>query len=123
MLRHRRRIDGREASRKRATPFRPRLVVMAKAPVAGAAKTRLAREIGVAAATRFARQATAALLQRVALDPRWQTILAVSPDASVASRCWPRGVARIGQGRGDLGRRMQRLFQRMPPGPAIIVGT
>ena len=96
---------------------------MAKAPVAGAAKTRLAREIGAAAATRFARQATAALLQRVARDPRWQTILAVSPDAAVASRCWPRGIARMGQGRGDLGRRMQRIMQRMPPGPVVIVGT
>ena len=96
---------------------------MAKAPVAGAVKTRLAREIGVATATRFARQATAALLQRLARDPRWQTILAVSPDAAVASRCWPPGIARIAQGRGDLGRRMQRLMQRMPPGPVAIVGT
>ena len=96
---------------------------MAKAPVAGAAKTRLAREIGTAAATRFARQATAALLQRVARDRRWQTMLAVTPDAAVASRCWPRGVARVGQGGGDLGRRMQRLMQRMPPGPVVIVGT
>jgi len=96
---------------------------MAKMPVAGGAKTRLAREIGVAAATRFARQATAALLQRVAHDRRWHTILAVSPDAGLASRCWPRGVARIGQGRGDLGRRMQRIMERMPPGPVVIVGT
>ena len=65
---HMRRRD-RRAPRKRAAPFRCRLVVMAKVPVAGRAKTRLAREIGVAAATRFARQATAALLQRVARDP------------------------------------------------------
>jgi rSAM/selenodomain-associated transferase 1 len=92
-------------------------------PVAGGAKTRLAREIGVGAATRFARQATAALLQRVAHDQRWQTILAVSPDAGLASRCWPRGIPRIGQGRGDLGRRMQRIMRRMPPGPVVIVGT
>jgi rSAM/selenodomain-associated transferase 1 len=96
---------------------------MAKVPEAGRAKTRLAREVGVAAATRFARQATAALLQRVAHDRRWHTILAVSPDAGLASRCWPRGVARIGQGRGDLGRRMQRIMERMPPGPVVIVGT
>jgi len=111
------------APRKRAAPFRCRLVVMAKVPEAGRAKTRLAREVGVAAATRFARQATAALLQRVAHDRRWHTILAVSPDAGLASRCWPRGVARIGQGRGDLGRRMQRIMERMPPGPVVIVGT
>jgi uncharacterized protein len=96
---------------------------MAKAPVAGGAKTRLAREIGVATATRFARQATAALLQRVVRDRRWQTILAVSPDAAVARRFWPRGITRVGQGRGDLGRRMQRLMERMPPGPVAIIGT
>src|SRR6476661_7654873 len=94
----------RRAPRKRAAPFRCRLVVMAKAPVAGGAKTRLAREIGVAAATRFARQATAALLQCVSRDPRWQTVLAVSPDAAVGSRSWPRGIARVTQGGGDLGR-------------------
>jgi rSAM/selenodomain-associated transferase 1 len=96
---------------------------MAKAPVAGSVKTRLAREIGAGAAIRFARQATSALLQRVARDRRWQTILAVSPDAGLASRCWPRGVPRMGQGRGDLGCRMQRIMQRMPPGPVVIVGT
>lgn len=96
---------------------------MAKAPVAGGTKTRLAHEIGVAAATRFARQSTAAVLQRLARDPRWQTILAVAPDAAVASRCWPRGIARVGQGRGDLGRRMQRIMERMPRGPVAIVGT
>jgi uncharacterized protein len=119
----RRRIEKLGAPRKPAAPFRLRLVVMAKMPVAGGAKTRLAREIGVAAATRFARQATAALLQRVTHDPRWRTILAVAPDAGLASRCWPRGVARIGQGRGDLGRRMQRIMERVPPGPVVIVGT
>ena len=123
MLGPRRRIDRQGASRKRAAPFRCRLVVMAKAPVAGGAKTRLAREIGVAGAMRFARQATAALLQRVAHDRRWQTILAVSPDAAVASHCWQRGIPHVGQGRGDLGRRMQRLMERMPPGPVAIVGT
>src|SRR5262245_15955402 len=77
----RRRIEKLRAPHTHAAPFRCRLVVMAKEPVAGRAKTRLGREIGVAAATRFARQATAALLQRVGYDPRWQTILAISPDA------------------------------------------
>jgi len=96
---------------------------MAKAPVAGSSKTRLAREIGVATAVRFARQATAALVARVRRDPRWQAILAASPDSSVASPFWPRGIARITQGRGDLGRRMQRIMARMPPGPVVIIGT
>jgi rSAM/selenodomain-associated transferase 1 len=116
-------MEDREAPRKPAAPFRCRLVVMAKAPMAGAAKTRLARGIGLAGATRFARQAVAALLQRVAHDPRWHTTLAVSPDASVASRWWPASIARAGQGRGDLGRRMQGIMECWPPGPVVIVGT
>jgi uncharacterized protein len=96
---------------------------MAKAPAAGAVKTRLARAVGVANATRFARHATAALLQRLAPDPRWQTILAVTPDVAVSSRCWPRGVIRVRQGKGDLGCRMQRIMDMLPPGPVAIIGT
>src|SRR5262249_19738378 len=92
-------------------------------PAAGAVKTRLARALGVATATRFARHAAAALLQRLAPDPRWQTILAVTPDEAVNSRCWPRGVVCVRQGNGDLGARMQRLMDRLPPGPVVIIGT
>jgi hypothetical protein len=96
---------------------------MAKLPVAGRVKTRLAREVGTVEATRFARHATAALLQRLGVDRRWQTTIAVSPDTAVASRVWPRGPARLPQGRGDLGQRMQRLFSSLPPGPVVVVGT
>ena len=96
---------------------------MAKAPIAGAAKTRLGAEIGVAAATRFARQASAALLVRLGQDRRWQTILAVSPDGQATSPIWPSQFVRCGQGRGDLGQRMQRQFCRHGRGPLIIVGT
>jgi rSAM/selenodomain-associated transferase 1 len=98
-------------------------VVIVKTPVAGAVKTRLAREVGVVQATRFARHAVSALLGRVGADPRWQTILAVAPDPGTASRCWPRGLSRMPQGPGDLGARMQRIFDALPPGPALIVGT
>lgn len=111
------------ALRGRAAPFRCRLVIMAKAPVAGAAKTRLAREVGVATATRFARQCCAALIARVGFDPRWETLLCVTPDAAGASRHWPRELVRIPQGRGDLGMRMQRILDDVPPGPVVIIGT
>jgi uncharacterized protein len=122
-MRFRRKSMIAKASRRCAAPFRCRLVAMAKAPVAGAVKTRLARDAGVAAATRFARVAAAALLGRMGADPRWQTTLAVTPDTSVASRCWPHGLARMPQGGGGLDERMQRIFDRLPPGPVVIVGT
>jgi uncharacterized protein len=96
---------------------------MAKAPMAGVVKTRLAREIGVVGATRFARHAAHALLGRVASDPRWQTIVAVAPDTGVVSRFWPHQLARMPQGGRDLGARMQHIFDHLPPGPALIVGT
>ncbi len=96
---------------------------MAKAPVAGRVKTRLATEAGVGTAVRFARHSIAALLQRVGRNAPWSTTLAVTPDTAAASRLWPPGVAAIPQGGGDLGARMQRLFDHAPPGPVVIVGT
>lgn len=111
------------ASRQRAAPFRCRLVVMAKVPVAGRVKTRLAREVGTSRAVGFARMAGAALLGRVARDARWETWLAIAPDCGIHSRVWPQSVPRMAQGRGDLGSRMQRIFAVLPPGPVVIVGT
>jgi hypothetical protein len=104
-------------------PFRWRLIVMAKAPVAGSVKTRLGRQLGVAVALRFARHSAAALLRRLGVDTRWSTTIAVAPDSAVSSRLWPRGVALTPQGHGDLGARMQRIFDSAPPGPAVIIGT
>lgn len=101
---------------------RPTLYVMVKAPVAGAVKTRLAAVIGAAEALRFYRSSTDALLRRVGSDPRWRTVLAVSPDRFLGSRFWPANLPRVAQGPGDLGDRMQRLLQR-PRGPGILIGS
>jgi rSAM/selenodomain-associated transferase 1 len=108
---------------KRRPAFAPRLVIMAKAPVAGRVKTRLIREIGVAEATRFARVALRTTLGRFGLQPFWQTILAVTPDAATASHVWPRGLHVIGQSAGDLGTRMQRPMRDFPPGPVCVIGS
>ena len=96
---------------------------MAKVPVAGRVKTRLAADTGTATAVRFARHCTMALLQRVATNAPWQTTLVVAPDSAVRSRIWPRGLAVARQGGGNLGMRMQRCFDRALPGPLVIVGT
>jgi uncharacterized protein len=104
-------------------PFRPRLVIFAKAPVAGSVKSRLARQLGVALATRFARQCAQALLARVAFDRRWETVIAATPYAQHVGRFWPAGIGRCAQGPGDLGERMQRIMANLPPGPLVIVGT
>lgn len=96
---------------------------MVKEPVAGRAKTRLARDVGVAPAVGFARTQAQALIARLAGDRRWVTYLAVAPDTALGSRAWPLRLARLPQGRGDLGRRMQHCFAASPPGPVIIVGA
>jgi rSAM/selenodomain-associated transferase 1 len=99
------------------------LVIMAKFPQAGAVKTRLARQVGTAAAVRFARVNTAALLRRLGGDMRWRCWLAVAPDRAARARLWPGQPAVTGQGPGGLGARMQRLFDTMPPGPVILIGN
>jgi uncharacterized protein len=105
--------------------YGPRLIIMAKSPKAGRVKRRLAREIGATKATEFARVCLSHTLLKLARDKRWRTVLAVSPDTETHAASWPRsgaGIERLAQGSGDLGTRMQRLFQGLPPGPAIIVG-
>jgi rSAM/selenodomain-associated transferase 1 len=96
---------------------------MAKAPVAGRVKTRLGRQIGAAAAARFYRHSLAALIQRLASDPRWETTIAVAGDGTLAARLLPHRAKRMRQVSGDLGARMQAIMDRLPPGPAVIVGT
>ncbi len=101
------------------------LVIMAKQPVMGRVKTRLAAAVGASEATRAYRVMLADILRRLAGDRRWITWLAVSPDWAARPACWqgdfkPRLIA---QGPGELGRRMQSLMDRLPPGPAVIVGS
>ncbi len=103
--------------------MRRHLVVMVKEPRPGLVKSRLGREIGATRAAWWFRHQTDRLLRETA-DPRWRIWLAVSPDREgMTSRVWPAGLARLPQGRGDLGRRMARVFAGLPPGPALIVGA
>ena len=104
------------------------LVIFAKEPRLGAVKSRLARDIGAAAALRFYEETLHALIARVAHRAPWRCWLAVTPDgfAPLAQRRWrslPRDLAVIAQGQGDLGVRMARSFARLPPGPAVLIGS
>ena len=74
-------MGKRNARRPARASYAPRLIVMAKSPCAGRAKRRLAASVGAISATRFYRSCLAHTLMRLARDPRWQTLLAVSPDS------------------------------------------
>ena len=115
----------RDAGPKRRASLAKHLVIMAKSPALGRVKRRLGREIGDVAALRFYRSCLSHSALRLARDPRWRTVLAINPDRDVGARFAPSplNIARLPQGDGDLGRRMQRLFARLPPGPTIIVGS
>jgi uncharacterized protein len=102
---------------------RKSLIIMVKVPEAGRVKTRLARGVGLVRATQFYRVATARLLRRLASPGEWSLVLAVTPDAGVDTVMFPTDVDRVAQGRGDLGQRMQRLMDGMPPGPIVIIGS
>lgn len=102
---------------------RARLVVMVKEPRPGRVKTRLGREIGMVEAAWWFRRQTARLLRRLE-DPRWELVLAVTPDAEgMESRIWPAHLPRIAQGAGNLGDRMGWIFRSLPPGPVCIIGA
>lgn len=102
--------------------MRPTLVVMLKEPRPGRVKTRLGQDIGMVNAAWWFRHQVRRLLRQLQ-DPRWQVVLAVSPDvAGLQSRVWPAHLARVPQGKGDLGDRMGRLMWQLPPGPVCIIG-
>jgi hypothetical protein len=103
--------------------FARHLVLMVKEPAVGRVKTRLAREVGAVRAAAFYRHTAAAVLGRLGAAREWRTILCVAPDAARMSCIWPASFQRLAQGGGDLGARLQRVIDRLPPGPVVIVGS
>lgn len=104
--------------------MRDTAIVFARVPRLGTVKRRLARDVGTRRALRFYLRTLSMLLHALAADRRFRTVLAVTPDR--ARFRLPlgvgRGVARIGQGRGDLGSRMARVLGRFPHGRAALIG-
>ncbi len=95
---------------------------MVKEPRPGRVKTRLGADIGMTAAAWWFRHQTCSLLRRLR-DPRWELVIAVSPDREgLISRVWPAHLRRVPQGAGDLGDRMARLLRSFP-GPSLIIGA
>lgn len=105
------------------------LILFLKVPRLGRAKTRLARDIGKTAAWAFSLHAARRAVRVFAADPRWRTWVALAPDGSATDPAVrailriPEHVSVLPQGAGNLGERMQRAFDALPPGPAVLIGT
>ena len=99
------------------------LVLMAKPPLMGRVKTRLAREIGPVGAVRFYRHAVGRLLHSLHRPDEWTLRLAVNAPAGDSYECWPGHAERMPQGEGSLGDRMNFVLDNLPAGPTVIIGT
>lgn len=101
------------------------LLILAKPPLMGLAKTRLARDLGSPAqASRIARFLTRRTLAQVS-DPRWHTRLLVAPARHLhhLELCPDRLRDRQVQAHGDLGDRLQAAFLGAPHGSVLVIGT
>jgi rSAM/selenodomain-associated transferase 1 len=101
------------------------LLIFARAPRMGRAKTRLARDLGVAAAWRVNRLLHARTLRAVR-DPRWRTLLCVAGRGDLRARfpgLWPDDLERTAQGPGDLGARLMRAFRSAPAQRIAVIGA
>jgi rSAM/selenodomain-associated transferase 1 len=91
------------------------LIVFAKAPVPGQAKTRLARVIGAQAAAALAARMLDHTLAQAVLADIGSVELCGTPDAAhplLAAAAERAGVPLTTQGEGELGERMARAFER-----------
>lgn len=104
--------------------WRPVVCVYVRAPMRGAVKRRLAKDIGDRAAHAFYRATTRTLLRRIAGDAHWSVVLCVAPDRFARrGRFWDPRLSRESQGPGDLGVRMARTLLRRAGTPCVLVGS
>lgn len=100
------------------------LFVLTKPNRIGLSKTRLAKDVGRSEARRINAMSNAKVMRAID-NPRWQTVLCISPDLACLDSHpqWPCHILRMPQGDGDLGDRMTRAFHAAPLGNVLFTGT
>jgi rSAM/selenodomain-associated transferase 1 len=88
------------------------LVVMARAPVVGSVKTRLAQRVGAEAACALYRAFVADIAARFA-SPAWSLVWAVTPAGADLTPLIGSDAVQFAQDGEDLGARMQSCFARL----------
>lgn len=108
----------------------PALIVFAREPVAGCAKTRLIPALGAASAARLADAFIHDTLAKAARMRNCGLIIAGTCSGPVRRSGYFRGLAHrfggqlVDQGEGDLGQRMERMLRRYAePAGAVLMGT
>ena len=99
--------------------------IYAKPPVMGLSKTRLAEGLGAAEAQRIARWTFGQTLRAVK-DPRWNTVLATTPDTyldATLGGLWPKSLERMSQGTGNLTDRLNKGLRQAPNGKVLFIGA
>ena len=104
------------------------LIVMAKAPLPGQAKTRLIPALGAEGAARLAARLLEHAMQQARAAQLGEVTLACTPDtrhAAFAGQAAEGGVQLVSQGDGDLGARMHRLLSQALSHAerALLIGT
>lgn len=107
-------------------PRQPTLIIFAKPPLMGLSKTRLARSLSSPVEARRIARTLLLRTLRAARDPRWRTLVALTPDRHVRSRtmrreCHP--FTTFSQPSGDLGHRLFVTLLRRPAGPVAVIGS
>ena len=100
--------------------MRPKLIIFAKAPIMGQAKTRLAADVGVVHAKRLYRAMSAKIIRDVQ-DPRWDTYLAITPKVMMGRVPEWHDVSQYPQVTGSLTPRLMQAFS--DKGPTVVIGT
>ncbi len=101
------------------------LIVIAKAPLPGFAKTRLIPDLGADGAARVAAASLADTLWAVAEAPAARRVLVLDGEVDGADwlpRIDGRGFEIVGQRRGGLGERLAGAFADSGAAPALLVG-
>lgn len=100
--------------------MRNHLVIFVKEPRLGKVKTRLAKDIGAYKAWLFYRRTVRRTIKKLVSD-KWKITLWVSPD-HYRGRFFDPRLPIMPQGHGDIGQRMQRVFDQMPSGRVVLIG-
>lgn len=105
---------------------RAQLLIFAKPPRIGLAKTRLARSLGSSVQARRIAMMTLARTMRAALSGPWRPVLYTAPDSALEESLggvWPAQLERRSQGRGDLTQRLNKGLTQAAPGPVLFIGA